>query len=274
MKKISNYIHDVERFGFTPNQIIDRVFNDRSELPKILTVSVPKSGTNLLQRILTLHPRLHRALLPTLGNRNKKLWETWNNVFPKISSGQICSTHLDFNLEIADYLVNKLGFRIIFVIRDPRDIVVSDMYYIEKRPDHGYYSELGSMGSEKDRLTALIAGTSQIRPIVDQMARFIGWQKYASTTVKYEDMVGLGGGGDSEVQINTISRIYEDLNIPINSALLNSIAGASRSEKSQTFRKGTIGNWKEHFDEELNATFKASTGNLLFDLGYESSEDW
>lgn len=41
------------------------------------------------------------------------------------------------------------------------------------------------------------------------------------------------------------------------------------------FRKGTIGGWRSHFIEEHKAAVKEQAGqHLIFDLGYESDDDW
>src|SRR5688572_14548787 len=69
MKTLENYIHDFERFGYSPMKLKNRFFGSRSVLPKIITITMPKSGTNLLQRILTLHPMLYRKLLPSISIR-------------------------------------------------------------------------------------------------------------------------------------------------------------------------------------------------------------
>ena len=55
---------DLKRFGMTPDKIWRR--RGRPDLPKIFCVSVPKSGTHLLERVLCLHPRLYRKFMSTL----------------------------------------------------------------------------------------------------------------------------------------------------------------------------------------------------------------
>ena len=93
MKKLSQYLFDLERFGLSPGKIRARLNGSAGNAPRILTVTMPKSGTNLLQRILVLHPALSRAWLPTLGRRNAKKWGRPRELFSPISSGRIVSSH-------------------------------------------------------------------------------------------------------------------------------------------------------------------------------------
>lgn len=274
MKTINNYLHDIERFGYTPKKLYSRLFVRRDYLPKILSVSVPKSGTNLLQRILTLHPMLYRRTLPTLGRRNRDIWADWDEVFRKTKPGEIVSSHFDYDSDLESYLLNNVAHKIIFTARDPRDVVISDMYYILKRPDHGYYSNLSRVKTEKERLAALIRGEHGMRSIEKQINRFTGWINHNVVYVKFEDMIGDVGGGNDILQRDAIKNIYTYLGMEIDDKLLSYIAENCRSSKSQTFRKGTINNWKGQFDGELKDMFKEVAGDLLIQMGYEKDHSW
>ena len=46
------------------------------------------------------------------------------------------------------------------------------------------------------------------------------------------------------------------------------------SQDSSTFRKGTIGDWRNHFTEEHKAAFKEVAEAELIKLGYEKDYDW
>jgi len=45
-------------------------------------------------------------------------------------------------------------------------------------------------------------------------------------------------------------------------------------KKSKTFRSGKTGEWAKYFKAEHKALFKEVAGDLLVQLGYESSNDW
>ena len=41
-----------------------------------------------------------------------------------------------------------------------------------------------------------------------------------------------------------------------------------------SFRKGSIGSWKQYFTQEHKQAFKEVAGQLLIDLGYEKDLNW
>lgn len=275
MKTIENYLYDIERFGLKPKILFHRLFTNREYLPKILTVTVPKSGTNLLQRILMLHPLLYRRFLPTLGRRNQDMWSNHDKIFLQTKNGSVVSSHFDYDKDFEKYLIEQTKHKIIFMARDPRDIVISDMFYILKRNDHPYKPLLLEMANEKERLKALIQGTKEIRSIDKQMYRFIDWINDKNFYVKYEDLVGTAGGGNDVKQRKVISSLFNDyLDIKIDAEMLEYLASNARSSKTQTFRSGTINNWKTHFDDDLKDIFKEVAGDILIKMGYEKDNNW
>lgn len=273
MKRLENYLYDFERFGLTPRKLIATVKGKKELAPRILTVTMPKSGTNLLQRILILHPWLSRALLPTLGQRNRKKWKDIRSLLDRVASGCIVSTHFDFDAHLARLITTELGYRIIFMIRDPRDAVISDMHYIRTWSGHPQKAQIEAKGSDKERLMALIRGELGIRPIREQILRFSGWADYAHL-VRFEDTVGSGGGGSDFKQLKAIQDIYLYLGVPLSDKKLEYIAKHSRSTKTQTFRTGSIRNWERAFDEDLRRAFSDEAGDLLVSLGYEKDLKW
>ena len=47
--------------------------------------------------------------------------------------------------------------------------------------------------------------------------------------------------------------------------------GRGQEDRSSFYRRGAIGDWREHFDEEAIEAFAAKAGDLLIQLGYEPS---
>ena len=273
MKTVEQYLYDLERFGLTPTKILTRLISDSSRNPRIVTVTMPKSGTNLLQRILILHPSLRRAWLPTLGNRNKEIWSDVQKLLKPVRQGSIISTHFDYDEDLALVLQRELGFKTIFMVRDPRDVVISAIHYIQSWPGHPHKKLISSMGSDKEKILAIINGHSIIPSISQKIRRFSGWID-KSHLVRFEDAVGTAGGGDDFTQRESVRNIYKYLDMPLNDKLLNYICGNARSQKTQTFRRGLINEWKNQFDSELTSAFKIQAGQLLIDMGYEKNLEW
>lgn len=179
MKNLKQYLYDIERFGLSPSKLRAKVAGRNRDAPRVLTVTMPKSGTNLLQRILILHPHLSRAWLPTLGRRNEKLWSDTRKLLGNIGPGKIVSSHFDYSIDLADLVQSELKYKVLLMVRDPRDVVVSAIYYIQSWPGHPYKQLIANMKNDKERLLAVINGYGGIRPISQEILRFSGWEPRA-----------------------------------------------------------------------------------------------
>jgi hypothetical protein len=87
-------------------------------------------------------------------------------------------------------------------------------------------------------------------------------------------MVGPHGGGSAETQREAIQKLASFLGIDLDEATLNEIAQRIFQRSSTTFRKGMIGDWRNHFTAEHKAAFKRQAGELLLELGYEDDLSW
>ena len=273
MKTPSQYLYDFERFGLTPLKFWTRLNGTAANAPRILSISMPKSGTNLLQRILILHPSLSRAWLPTLGRRNAEKWSDPHALFSGIKNGKIVSSHFDYDGDLASLICDKLKFKLLLMVRDPRDAVISDMHYIQTWPGHPLKEKIMALPDDKARLLALIEGRDGLRSIHDQILRFSQWSECAHT-VRFEDAVGASGGGSDDKQLKVIKGIFDYLEISISDEEARLVAINARSGKTQTFRTGRIRNWEAVFDDDVKDAFRSVAGELLIDLGYENGMAW
>jgi hypothetical protein len=92
--------------------------------------------------------------------------------------------------------------------------------------------------------------------------------------VQFEKLVGPLGGGTRQAQYGEIRRIAAHLSIALDTDEVEDIAENVYYHRSSTFRKGIVGDWKNHMTPEHKAAFKEVAGQLLVDLGYEADEDW
>ena len=95
---------------------------------------------------------------------------------------------------------------------------------------------------------------------------------------RYEDLVG-------QDHLMTFNKLFEHLDILIPESDLRkllkrysfeALSGRKRGEVDHKshYRKGVVGDWRNHFSELHRKAFKESTGTLLVDLGYESNSNW
>ena len=158
-------------------------------------------------------------------------------------------------------------------IRDPRAIVVSLMHHSLSESDHFLHDRLQGMASDEERLAALISGVESTkgelrRGIAHQIDLILGWVEDPDVlTVRFEDLVGEAGGGDSAVQASAIKGLGDHIGIALT---LEDAAAIGRDMfgKGKTFRKGSIDAWKEALGPELLTLLDGKIGDRLAKLGY------
>lgn len=258
----------LERFGLTPRKLRYRVAN--SGAPRVFTVSVPKAGTHLLERALCLHPRLHRKLLPTVSEGNIGRFNGLDGLLAKLRPGQVVASHLRFKPGYPAILDSQ-GARGIFLIRDPHDIVVSQVHYVSKRADHRHHDVFAKLPDMKARLRVAIAGDPEqhVSSIGERLDFFAGWLD-TCLVVRFEDLVGPKGGGDLDRQMAAVASLYDALSMDPDDDTVASICDRLFSSDSPTFRQGAIGGWRDFFDPALEALFDETVGDRILAYGYPS----
>jgi len=260
----------LRRFGLSPHKLAARLGN-RLE-PPILCVSLPKAGTHLLERALCLHPRLYRRLLPTLNPNNIDRWGGLGPLSERLRPGQILISHLHFRPEYP-LLLQRANVRSVFLVRDPRDILVSLAFYVPANPAHHLHDLFAALPNTHDRIRLGITGdsTGRLPPLRERLLAFSGWLDAGGLVVRYESLIGGPGGGDSETQRATLVALYEAVGAPAGDALVDEVCARLFSRASPTFRQGTTGQWRQQFTPDLRALLEAEAGAELKRYGYSDA---
>lgn len=258
----------LERFGLTPRKVVARMRN-RTE-PRILCVSLPKAGTHLLERALCLHPRLYRRLVPTLSEGNINRGHGFDALLDDLRPGQVVLCHLAFTPEYRRWLTER-HIKCLFLIRDPRDIVVSQSYYIAGKRDHPLHELFANVPDLKKRLKIAIQGDLPhgLESVGQRLAQFAGWLDASDLVIRFEDLVDSEGGGDQGVQLATLRALYRSIGLSPDDQFFADLVRQLVSSVSPTFRTGKTGGWRTHFDPELEGLFRAVAGTQLAPYGYE-----
>ena len=173
-----------------------------------------------------------------------------------------------------DKIEKPAQHRAFYVLRDPRDLVVSS--YFSNRDSHapmGDVLELRKALQEKPKKEGLIF-------LIEDMARkgrFKSLQSWvhapASEQVRlfrYEDLTG-------ERQAEEMTTLMRHCGIhipPGDLATLLSRYSFTRMNNRQGsgtvshYRKGEPGDWRNHFDDDVQEAFAKATGDLVERLGY------
>ena len=260
--------------------------------PRILVNSFPKSGTHLVTAALDHFPDLrtagihihqqsfvHGATEESQTRAQPELdWDKVHTTLKRAKPGQYVTAHFLPHPPLLEIL-EELGYRTIFVYRDPRDIVVSTVLYIKSLPRHPRHRRFMEVySSDEDRMLAMITGVpgDEFGPALGALGRrlrkFLPWMHARNTLpCRFEDLVGEPGGGCADAQLRLLLEIGQHIHRPLTDQMASDIARRTWSPKSATFRTGMHGEWRRRFDARLRREFaREVSGELLAAYGYET----
>ncbi len=261
-----------------------RFASQPADLPILLGISFPKSGTHLLDQILLgfsnvapFSKRVHSFYAEYEGGSGRKRTPeqalTWlDSLHPR----DVASAHL-FARPEAVARVCSPKFAPYFIFRDPRDVVVSHVFYVTdmeaRHVHHDYYQSLPDFDA---RLKVSILGRpdseAEFPDIAGRFAPYLDWINHPEVlTIHFEDLI--------HDRAATLTRIMDHLLVRISlpatrQLILDSLETSINPKKSPTFRSGKTGEWKKHFTDEHKKIFKDVAGELLVKLGYEKDGNW
>jgi sulfotransferase 6B1 len=268
-------------------------------VPILFANSFPKSGTHLLTQVLqaiqAVAPVVDSGLPAVVtyqgdSGRQRSQVEILGDL-QRLLPGDIGYGHL-YALPETQKFLSQPGVAGYFILRDPRDVVVSHVHYItEMEPDHilhAHYTQ--NLSSFEERLYTSITGLGQVDfPFPDIRARFLpymGWLDYADTphpsadtphpsavlALKYEDFLA-----NQEKAVSKILSHAMQKGLPLQDEIqvaARTVIARLDPQRSPTFRSGKSGGWRKAFSEDHKRLFKEVAGDLLIELGYETNSDW
>jgi hypothetical protein len=253
-------------------------------MPAVLGNAMPKSGSHLIIQVLEglteIGPFVNPGYPPV--NRfedNRKLPE--HRILAEIKRMRAGDIRYGYLHAAEPWLsaVTGPGRAAIFVYRDPRDWVVSQVFYAtDMHPGHmmhRYYTE--ELRSTEARIEAAIAGVDapgvRAPGVVERYSHYLGWlQTPGVLCLRFEDLIL-----DRETALAEILAYLAGFGFHpevSQDEAVAALAAGIAPKKSGTFRKGQPGNWREHFTEDNKAHFKTAAGGLLETLGYEWGSGW
>jgi len=261
-----------------------RFASQSQDLPILLGISFPKSGTHLLDQILlgfaNVAPyakRVHSFYAEYEGESGvKRTPEHALRWLDSLRPCDVASAHLFARPEaVARVCTEK--FAPYFIFRDPRDVVVSHVFYVTdmeaRHVHHNYYQSLPDFNA---RLKVSILGRPnagiEFPNIADRFEPYLGWLNRPEVlTIHFEDLIHARTATLTSIMDHLLSRVPLQASRQL---ILDSLEASINPTKSPTFRSGKTGEWKKHFTEEHKKTFKEVAGDLLVKLGYEKDNDW
>ena len=255
-----------------------------NDLPILLGVSFPKSGTHLLDQILLgfskvgpYSKRIHSFYAEFEGESGRKRSPeqalAW---LDSLRPRDIASAHLFARPEAVERVCSS-RFVPYFIFRDPRDVVVSHVFYVTdmeaRHVHHNYYQSLPEFDT---RLKVSILGKPdteiEFPNIAERFAPYVGWlDRNEVLSIHFEDLIDDRASALTRIMDHALARA------PIRASrqsILDSLESSINPQRSPTFRSGKTGEWKKYFTEEHKQVFKDVAGELLVRLGYEADNNW
>jgi sulfotransferase 6B1 len=248
-----------------------------SQPNRVLVNGSPKSGTTWMVRLLATIPGYRRV-----GNYRGDLAR-----FSRPPPGAVIHGHEPYTRALADVLAEN-EIRVILMVRDPRDQMVSRLYHIRRDASHRWHKRMNEL-SDDEALLHCIEGGPDLEPVTSLITLVQGWQlrerEHPVICVQYERLLAN--------PIAEFRRTLDFLNVKIRQNLLEAIVHRNRFERlavgkriwkqpqrpgeanpSSHFRKGIVGDWKNYFGESHRARFKELAGHFLIEMGYEHDLNW
>ena len=184
------------------------------------------------------------------------------------------TAHVGFATALLDAILAH-NIAPIMVYRDPRAVLVSFVHYVAKRKEHVLHSEFKNLSME-ERFQAVLEGRrfkkAYLEPLRTRCNALDGWLSSEQVLkIRFEDLVGVGGGGTEEAQRKTLLQLAEWLDIenPPIDKIREELFGPGR----HTFRKGQIASWQDELPAPLHDRVDELLGDILDRWGYYAYYD-
>ncbi|MCB1110109.1 MAG: hypothetical protein KDK64_03945 [Chlamydiia bacterium] len=238
------------------------LFSEEKTLPLVL--SVPKAGGHLVLKMLSLFPEPPECV--------------W--------ADHIVSHDME-ELSLEDAKVSK-----VIIIRDLRDVFVSLVYWFDAQVAEGLVNrhlaakrkglreriQHWRSCSFDEKLQIVLEDGAEsfyyegfMRENIEQACHLLKGEK--TQVMRFEDLIGVQGGGSQEAQEECIRRFAEVFSQSLSEEEVKRVSDKTfgkthASAFDRTFRKGQIGSWKEHYNEKNLLLFYMRYGRYQKLLGY------
>ena len=211
-------------------------------------ITIPKSGTHLLFRLLSLFGIGQNHNPPNVESPG-----TWN-----WCSGR--DTHTQCEKFLSSIPWDKQEGRdhpffhspAVFMYRNPLDVIVSESNYMkiyDKTPFSYIFNNI-----EPSKVISNLISSSVVGTIADRFLPYVYWLYFPNVIpVSFEELIGPEGGGDFEAQTKVVWSLQLKLHV---SGEPGSYAKNVFDSQSPTFFAGQIGSHRHTFTDTDYAIFK------------------
>ncbi len=233
-----------------------------------IVVAAPRAGTLLLTRAMEqLTGKTCRNI-----SENELSYEDWKKSLKDALEADAFIQMPAYPTSNQIKSIKSLGYKVIFLVRDPRDQALSLLFFI----DQGEWA-FGDLSAEEepyaslsmdDKLHEIITGDRTGFSAMDELfAKYLPWTTQGSQfvlTIRFEDLAGKKAGGSRLQQTKALKSISEFLHLKLSDQQLE---GLSRGFDKGIVH-GEIGDWRHHFKIDQHHEMQRRYGKMMKKFGY------
>lgn len=281
-QRFRNLVPPRAKAAFAENRVRLRHVEHRSEIRNIYHCCVHKTGSQWVRKVFA-DPAVYRATGlrtyaygPRLddGDKSRSYRDIrFDRPFP---SGRIVSP-LYMPYEGFAALRKPEPWRAFFVMRDPRDIVVS--WYFSSVSSHPTNSSRGmartrGLLAELDEEQGLIESVRRLARygLFDALRSWVGQSDPEVMVIRYEDLIG-------DDRDRRWKELLDHCGVPLPDSDRESLLSRysfevlsgrlpGQEDTGSKLRKGVAGDWRTRFTPSVQTAFSEETADLVHRLGY------
>jgi len=236
-------------------------------MSKLLLASIHKSGTNMLtQAIGGNHYQIN-------GRIEKDDIHPHPEVIQEMKKFQrFGRSHLPYHPRYYEVMW-ELGGKIIFLYRDPRDCIVSWAHYVDDVKGHeGFINFEIGYGLRLEHLDIQERIHAILQEAKFEYGRFANWLDAPDDVVykmTYEDMLYRRKSTFQDLIDWMGDELVQVLGTEFDCSKPEYMMRRIDPDNCNTYRKGTTGDWKNHFTKEQEEFFWSEMGETMERMGYK-----
>ncbi|NND01097.1 MAG: hypothetical protein HKN85_13025, partial [Gammaproteobacteria bacterium] len=232
---------------------------------RYLVNSIPKSGTHFIEKLLVNSGQLKKSgffFSDIHHNRYPRDFSDYASQLKLVAGRHFCGAHMPYSISNNSVLAEN-NFRHILLIRHPADVLVSQYHHCLQRPTNRVHHIISECRSFREGIKVLLEGyrfpdtaepkIPDLEPFVSYFDSFHGWLDQDILLCRYEDLIAPPNDAGKSTHSVALKGLIETLaGEDVTAETLNAVYEKSYG-KSNTFRSGKIGGWRESVNQEDEA---------------------